>query len=389
MCISFSAKSGAFTDFLITPSNYIKQRLFGASLKQMRLSERYLIGHSPQRLRSARPHTPSVNALLVPDNFPPTEIFSSETGIQGEVLRVEPCGTQKLTFSEHTPGLHTHIVLLPGNPGVIEYYRPLVQMLWQRLPHNLRSHCHIHALGLPGHDLRELNGQRQFGISDHISYCLSYLRSSILEPSMTTSSIIFMGHSYGSYLALRITEQLTDAEFADSSLLMLMPALWKMGYCAGFVIRLILSDKFGLFSLLFWFISAILPPLISEAVIRALSQDKQIRRVSRALIDGSRRYLYANIGSLGRDEMLNIVDPRKMPLLKLFAGRTLLVYVDGDRWCPPLGKHAIVDAFDGFLDTTTPGSTVEHAFVMSLAQNARVVDVILPWLIQKMDPMAR
>lgn len=353
-------------------------------MRQIRLSHRYWIGQSPRQTSNFKLQAPQTNTLILPDDYPPTQIFTSDIGTQGEVLQLESTTTQPTEQCSSTPS-HTHIIVLPGNPGVIEYYRRFVRMLWQRLPPHLKCSCHIHALGLPGHDLRELNGGRQFGISDHIDYCISYLRSKTVSPSLAKSKLLFVGHSYGSFLALNVTERLNLKESYDSLLVMLMPALWKMGYCCGPLIRFILSDWLGLFSWILWFFTATVPPLIRDATLRAVIDDKEARGISRILIDGRRRYLYANIGALGRDEKIQITDPRRLSSIASLTGRSLLVYVNEDKWCPPPGRQAIVDVFKGFVDVANPGDTVEHAFVLSHQQIARVVDIILPWVLERLS----
>lgn len=365
-----------------TANQLIRPGTSAYPMRQFRLSHRYWIGHSPRRKAHVQLQTPQVNAIILSDEHPPTQIFTSDTGAQGEVLQLGFTYAQPI--DEYSSAFfHTHIVVLPGNPGVIEYYRPFVRMLWQRLPPHLKLRCHIHALGLPGHDLRQLNGGQQFDISDHTNYCISYLRSKVLTPSLKESRILFIGHSYGSFLALNIVERLNVNESYDSSLVMLMPALWRMGYCCGVLIRFILRDWLGLCSWILWLLTAVVPPIIREAILRVIIRDEEARSVSRTMVDGRRRYLYANMGSLGRDEKIQITDPRRLPSIATLTGRSLLVYVNEDKWCPPTGRRAIVDAFKGFVDVVTPGDTVEHAFVLSQCQIARVVDVIVPWITER------
>lgn len=349
----------------------------------VRLSKRYWIGQSPWRRKCAKSLTHAVNAHILPEQYPPTQIFTSDSGIQGEVLRLECCAVPSVEQCQRAASCHVHIIVLPGNPGVIEFYRPFVRMLWQQLRYDIRSRFHIHALGLPGHDLRELNGKRQFGIPDHVEYCTSYLRSKALVPSMTKSRLVFIGHSYGSFLALRITENLASDKQSDLSLIMLMPALWRMAYCCGAFIRFILTDWFGLISWTLWLVTAVIPPIIREAFLSVSVRDEEIKSVSRSMIDGTRRYLYGNIGRLGRDEKVQITDPRRLSSVDYLTGRSLMVYVNEDKWCPPTGRRAIVDAFNGFVDVVTPGGNVEHAFVMSQGQSVRVVGVIVPWILER------
>lgn len=157
-------------------------------------------------------------------DHPPVEIFTSSDGIRGEVLRLG-------ITSQQDESQVNHLFLIPGNPGIVEYYRPLIRQIWRRLPNDLRVLTSIHAVGLPGHDLRELNGTATFGVNHHICFMREYIGSVASHPN----NIIFLGHSYGSFLAARVASGMKQDR--NYSLGMLMPCMWQMGKCAGNMIR--------------------------------------------------------------------------------------------------------------------------------------------------------
>lgn len=281
---------------------------------------------------------------------------------------------------------HTHVVLLPGNPGLIEYYRPLLRSVFHRLPQDVKDKCTFHALGVPGHDVRGLNGTSEFIISDHVQYCRSYLHSDELSPSLSSSNLIFIGHSYGSYLAMRLLEALGKNVADKSSLVMLMPALHQMGRCAGTIARLVVADTWTTTTWAAWAawaVTAFTPPVLRDTVVNALGHDANVADVTKALLDGTRRGLYLNICSLARDEVKNILEPTELAFVRTIARRSLLLYADNDQWCTSLGQQRIQEAFGSELQTEWAGNGVQHAFVLSQVETEKVARNVAPWISER------
>lgn len=348
-------------------------------------SDKALKDHIPYQgiERGSQKHRYS-HAMILPDAFPPVEVFVSESGVQGEVMRLS-FGTNEASSGTDSrkQDLQTHIVFLPGNPGVIEYYRPLIQSLWQRLFIQQQQCHHFHALGLPGHDLRQLNEDKRFIISDHSKYCLSYLRSKIFSPPLSGSKIVFVGHSYGSYLALKIIEELSDEETSNIHLAMLMPCVWEMGRCAGIWTRMILTDVFQISTWTASLLTAMTPPFIRDVFISLVKHDPDMATISRQLVDGNRRALYSNITSLGRDEVSNIHSPQSLRGIKRLSAPSLLVWATNDKWCPPCAKQEILKVFGELqVEVKRADVSITHAFVLNRDETDVVVDMILEWLKQ-------
>lgn len=321
--------------------------------------------------------------------YPVTEVFMSESGVRGEVLRLGVHPVHNTTPEKADAPTHTHVVLLPGNPGLVEYYRPLLRSIFHRLPQDVKDRATVHGLGLPGHDIRELNGTTEYAIQDHVQYCRSYLQSEEVSPPLEKSNIIFIGHSYGSYLGLRIIEEFGKSVTERSSLVMLMPALHQMGECAGAIARFLLGDRMSTTTWAAWAVTAFAPPVLQDVVVRALGHDTGVADVTRTMLDGRRRGLYLNICSLARDEVKNILEPSMLPLSKIIAGRSLLLYADYDRWCTPLGRERIVEAFGSELQTEWAGEGVRHAFVLCKVETEKVVRTVAPWISEKVRSLAQ
>lgn len=334
--------------------------------------------------RVAKGHQTSIEKsytdITVLSHYPPTEIFTSEHSVRGEVLHIS---RELLHSRDAHKRRHTHVLFLPGNPGVIEYYRPIIRCIFDRLPHDVTKSVSIHGLGLPGHDVRELNGTRQFKIADHVAHVKKYLGSGHVQPSLTNSNLIIIGHSYGSYLGVRVLEELGEAVIHNSGMVLLMPALWEMGECAGAMTRFMVSDRFGSISWGLWAATAIIPPVLRDVIVRALGHDGSVESVTRSLVDGRRRGLYMNIGRLARDEIICIRDPTRHAWCADIGERSLLVWADADKWCPDEGKAVIGKAFGDRLRVEYAGEGVRHEFVTSRAETDKVARILAAWVTER------
>ncbi|KAI0567062.1 Lipid droplet-associated hydrolase [Gracilaria domingensis] len=320
----------------------------------------------PRRVIHKR-HSGSKPARIVlgADRGPPCDVFQSSAEVRAEVLRILP---------ETKAKPHTHLLLAPGNPGVIEYYRPLLRKLHARIPSDIRAHFSLHALGLPGHDLRHLNGQSTFAIHDHVALYQDYVRQ-ISEPD---DGFIFMGHSYGSFLLLRLMDELGAHFLANTHFVMLMPCLWHMKYCCGPLLRVLARDSFGLTSSTSWLATAFIPPILRNSLLELVQHDPSIIDVSRTVLDGQRRALYANVTTLARDEMKRITEVQSS-----HSAKSLLVWVDQDQWCPVEAKQRICEHFSERLEVEKLDN-VTHAFVLKDFETDRVVRSVAPWICSRL-----
>lgn len=346
-----------------------------------------------RRIEKSRKRQVGVSAVLQSQaklalrDYPPTEVFTSTEGIRGEVLRLGQVSNRSARAGPASNGdasaYHTHVLFLPGNPGVIEYYRPFLRMIFNRFPQDVRDRVTVHGLGLPGHDLRALNGTNAYVISDHVSFCRSYLESDDVRPAVKGSKLVIIGHSYGSHLGLRLIQEIGSAMVQRSSAVLLMPAVHYMGRCAGVLSRFLLQDRGWTTTSAAWGLTALLPPIFRDALIDLQGHCSGVADVSKAVIDGRRRGLYLNICSLARDEILSILEPSDLKAAKAVGKRSLFIYADEDKWCPPEAARSIRDAFGENLQTEWAGEGVRHAFVLSTEQTEKIVRIISPWISER------
>ena len=338
----------------------------------------------------------------------PTKVFTSDQKVHGEVLQLNPiqehaksaqasisraksvCYTRKSrtarridfenTVNNHR---HTHIILFPGNPGLIEFYRDLMRIIWEQLPEEVCANSTMHGLGLPGHDVRKLNDDRRFGIADHVQYASSYLEN--VSPPVETSNLVFIGHSYGSYLILRILEANPDLR-KRAYFMMLMPAIWYLQKCAGSVLTSMLTGVTrSITTKVAEFVTALLarsPRSLRSTMLGLSGNDSHASDVLQSWIENGRRDLYNNITELLSHEVRDIQSPEDHDFVESLGPRSYLYVVEnGDKWCPPEALDAIKAAFGARLTThIESASTLSHAFVLKDAETELVAEKLSNWI---------
>lgn len=231
--------------------------------------------------------------------------------------------------------------------------------------------------------MRQLNDLSEFVVEDHLRYCRSYLHSDEISPPIAGSRTIFIGHSYGSFLAMRLFEALGKSFIENAAFVMLMPALHQMGACAGAIARGLLSDNWATTTWAAWAVTAFMPPVLRERIVKALGHDKAVSDVTSTMLDGRRRGLYMNICSLARDEVKKILEPEDLKYAKDIGERSLLMHADDDKWCTQLGIDKIQKAFGPKLQSQGAGEGVQHAFVLSRVETDKVARDLAPWISEK------
>lgn len=330
--------------------------------------------------------SPAARAALA-SNFSllaPTHIYTSPDGVRGEVLRLRPPRpprpARKSPLSTSTSAPHTHIIFLPGNPGVIECYRRYICDLADRLPQDVRSTSTVHALGLPGHDLRALSATRLFTIADHIAYVRAYLA----HLSAPSARIVFHGHSYGSYLSLRILA-LEPSLAPRARLIMLMPAVHEMSASRPPKVRLVTDDTAGaLLTPLANAVAALTPRSVTCGVLKTVfgCDDADALAAAARMFDGQRVDVYRNCLSLAREEMRVIRDVRnEKSAAAVGEKRAFLYWTEDDAWCTAESVKAIRGAFGDLTVYHAKASEgVTHAFSVSLPQIRKVAACVASWI---------
>ncbi|KAL8727465.1 MAG: hypothetical protein Q9181_005705 [Wetmoreana brouardii] len=105
------------------------------------------------------------------------------------------------------------IFLIPGNPGLIDYYDPFLSTLHTLLSSSLDANFHIcgHSLaGFATHRKRTLASSELAGLQRQIEYVDDLLYEQVKEIRQATGKtpkVILMGHSVGAYILLEVIQR--------------------------------------------------------------------------------------------------------------------------------------------------------------------------------------
>ncbi|XP_021665079.2 uncharacterized protein LOC110653649 isoform X2 [Hevea brasiliensis] len=93
--------------------------------------------------------------------------------------------------------LKLHVLFIPGNPGVIAFYKDFLESLYERLG----GVASITAIGHISHTKKDWEHGRLFSIQEQIDHKVDFIRH---ELQITEVPIILVGHSIGSYISIEV-----------------------------------------------------------------------------------------------------------------------------------------------------------------------------------------
>ncbi|XP_020233852.1 lipid droplet-associated hydrolase isoform X2 [Cajanus cajan] len=103
-----------------------------------------------------------------------------------------------------------HVLFVPGNPGVILFYKDFVEFLYELL----EGTASITAIGHVSHSRKNLEHGRMFSLQEQIDHKIDFIRE---ELQNTEVPILLVGHSIGSYISIELFKK----------------SLEKVKYCVG------------------------------------------------------------------------------------------------------------------------------------------------------------
>jgi hypothetical protein len=134
-----------------------------------------------------------------------------ESNIYTTFCATEPLPSAKSSADERKESNSTKIIVIPGNPGVIEFYQTFINALYEGLGKRfpvfgsmflftlLRLYLTPNTVGHAGHGAVGKNNSRVFTLEDQIAH-----KAMFLERFAKGTKFIVLGHSVGSYIALKV-----------------------------------------------------------------------------------------------------------------------------------------------------------------------------------------
>ncbi|TKY61939.1 Lipid droplet-associated hydrolase [Spatholobus suberectus] len=90
-----------------------------------------------------------------------------------------------------------HVLFVPGNPGVILFYKDFVEFLYELLEGTVS----VTAIGHVSHSRKNLEHGRMFSLQEQIDHKIDFIREELQNIEIP---ILLIGHSIGSYISIEM-----------------------------------------------------------------------------------------------------------------------------------------------------------------------------------------
>ena len=248
------------------------------------------------------------------------------------------------------------LIIIPGNPGVIEYYHNFMKSI-----HSALKDYHIFTIQHLGHSFHD--DDSFYTLEDQVNHKIAFF-DHIKDEYPTSGKIVLIGHSIGAYMAVKVLSQRSQV----FKVIQLFPALENLAETeAGRslmpifhpITRNIVSLSASAISTLFF-----LFPSSTTRFIGYISNQP----IEYANITATNLVNFKTVNSclyLAADEMKVVLDLDD-DLTKSFtnSGEKHIIYCGkGDRWCPTSSIMALEARFAD-LKVYHCDEGVKHAFII-------------------------
>ncbi|XP_061552910.1 lipid droplet-associated hydrolase isoform X1 [Phycodurus eques] len=292
----------------------------------------------------------------------------------GAITEVLRCGPPEL----HT-GHKVLVLVIPGNPGVVGFYRTFIQTLYAMCG------CHhpVWAVSHAGHcmppasmdmveDASSTADLDTFGLNGQVEHKLGFLRKHV--PKET--NLILVGHSIGCYIILEIMRR--DPSLKILKALMLFPTIERMALTPqGKAITPVLCQMRYL-TYLSIFLLSLLPERLKSCLVKMVlagigSLDHSVVQPTVGLLSGDSA---ANAVYMGGQEMRKVLARDNMTI-KRNLEKLIFYYGATDHWCPVQYYNEIKEDFPAG-DFRLCENGFRHAFVLDAGKE--VAKMIVEWI---------
>lgn len=302
---------------------------------------------------------------------PPHTDFFYCCGAATELLRFGSCpltSAHKVLF-----------LIIPGNPGVVGFYRTFMQTLHSRYgyQHPVWAVSHAgHCAPPASMDMIEDGASAAeddvFGLDGQVEHKLAFLRNHV--PRET--SLVLIGHSIGCYIILEMMKRNPERKVLKA--LLLFPTIERMAQSPqGKVMTPVLCHmRYVVYLPLF--LLSLLPDRLKVGLIRLMlggirSLDLTVVQPTLGLLSGDSA---ANAMYLGGQEMRKVLK-RDDTTIGKHLDKLIFYYGATDHWCPLQYYHEIKQDFP-LGDFRLCENGFRHAFVLDAGRE--VAEMVFEWI---------
>ncbi|KAL6853391.1 hypothetical protein ACP4OV_019420 [Aristida adscensionis] len=279
---------------------------------------------------------------------------------------VSSFATDVLEIRSKEPALH--VLVIPGNPGVIAFYKDFVEALYE----NLGGQASITAIGHISHSQKDAEHGRLFSFREQIDHKVDFIEK---ELQYSEQSIILVGHSIGAYIGLEIFKQLPNK---INFFIGLYPFLTlnkssvtqsAIGYIARSSLLSIGVSSFASF------IGSLRYSVTRGIVRRFLGPSWSVTAVDAACRDLLRYHTIRNVLFMAMTEFQKLSEQPDWTFIRAKQGKVALLFGVDDHWGPLSHLEEVSKRAPGVaLSVETEGHT--HGYCCTEAGSFWVADYV-------------
>ncbi|KAM9708352.1 lipid droplet-associated hydrolase isoform 3-T4 [Menidia menidia] len=307
---------------------------------------------------------------------------SDPNGPHSEFIYCCGAATELLKFGPRQlrPGTELLVLVIPGNPGVVGFYRTFMETLYLELGgrHPVWAVSHAGHCNPPDHmDILEDGGgwagpPDPLGLDGQVRHKLAFVRRAL----PAGAGLLLIGHSIGCWVALEMLRRAPRLPLRRA--LLLFPTIQHMAHTPQGRLMTPLLVHVRYLAYLPVFLLSLLPAAARAALVRLAlgrmaTQDPWTVGAAVELLSGD---CAANALYLGGQEMKR-VQQRDDHTIRDHLHRLVFYYGAADPWCPVRFYRGVREAFPRG-DVHLCGRGLRHAFVLDAGQE--VARMVATWV---------
>jgi len=248
-----------------------------------------------------------------------------------QYLKVMKCAALEANNSL-IKGRKTVILIIPGNPGIINFYEKFAQ--------DLNAHTNLDVIGIShtGHFYDDnIKEWQPKNLLDQINDKIKYIEQHLMNQN--DIDIILVGHSIGCYIILETLNYLdNNIKKRIKKAFLLMPTIERMRESPNGKLLTFFTKYFLWLIHLICYLCSIVPEFIQKKLIYFLftrNHSHLSSGVDTVVLNMVRSFSCVRSAfHMGKDEMHHVRKLNHSNLIKQNYNSILLYYSVGDRWCP-------------------------------------------------------